>query len=156
MERADVVVIGAGIAGMSAASEIAQFASVTVLEAESQPAYHSTGRSAALYIEPYDNDVVWALTVASGPFFKEPPAGFADAPLMKLRRGLMIADAAHAGAIDRYLERWGERCPGLEEVSLEAALAMVPYIDTAYVVRTLEDPEIYDIDVHTLLQGFLG
>lgn len=156
MERADVIVIGAGIAGMSAAGEISKFATVLVLEAESQPAYHSTGRSAALFIEPYENDVVWALTVASGAFFKKPPAGFSDVPLLRLRRGLMIADEEHAGSIDRYIAHWGERCPGLHEVSLDEALAMVPVINTDRVVRTLEDPEIYDIDVHALLQGFLA
>ncbi|MEE8042895.1 MAG: FAD-dependent oxidoreductase, partial [Pseudomonadales bacterium] len=134
MERADVIVIGAGIAGMSAAGEISKFATVLVLEAESQPAYHSTGRSAALFIEPYENDVVWGLTVASGAFFKKPPAGFSDVPLLRLRRGLMIADEEHAGSIDRYIAHWGERCPGLHEVSLDEALAMVPVINTDRVV----------------------
>ena len=155
MEQFDVIVIGAGIAGMSAASEISKFDSVVVLEAESQPGYHSTGRSAALYIEPYENDVVWALTVASGAFFKAPPTGFTDVALLRLRRGLMIADQEHAGSIEHYIERWGVRCPGLHEVSLDEALAMVPLIDTDRVMRTLVDPEIYDIDVHALLQGFL-
>ncbi|MEE9254488.1 MAG: FAD-binding oxidoreductase, partial [Pseudomonadales bacterium] len=152
----DVIIIGAGIAGLSAAGEISKFANVIVLEAESQPAYHSTGRSAALFIEPYENDVVWALTVASGAFLKAPPEGFSDTALLRLRRGLMIADAQHAPSIDRYIERWGERCPGLHEVSLDEALAMVPLINTERVARTLEDPGIYDIDVHALLQGFLG
>lgn len=156
MEKADAIVIGAGIAGMSAASEISGFADVIVLEAESQPAYHSTGRSAALFIEPYENDVVWALTVASGTFFHAPPDGFSEAALLRLRRGVMIADREHARNIDLYIERWGERCPGLHEISLEEALGMVPVLDTEHVVRTLEDPRIYDIDVHALLQGFLG
>ena len=47
MERCDVLIVGAGIAGASAAYELAQSARVIVLERESQAGYHTTGRSAA-------------------------------------------------------------------------------------------------------------
>ena len=40
----DVIVIGAGIAGTSVAAELAADASVLLLEMESQPGYHTTGR----------------------------------------------------------------------------------------------------------------
>ena len=48
---ADVVVIGAGIAGASVAAALAQTQKVVVLERESFPGMHSTGRSAALFSE---------------------------------------------------------------------------------------------------------
>ena len=45
---ADVIVIGAGIAGASVACELASTRRVLLLERERQPGYHTTGRSAAL------------------------------------------------------------------------------------------------------------
>src|SRR5262249_40914491 len=51
--NADVVIIGGGIAGASVAYWLAPHARVVVLEREPQPGYHSTGRSAALFIETY-------------------------------------------------------------------------------------------------------
>ena len=49
----DIVVIGGGIAGISAAARLAPFARVSVLEAEPVPGHHSTGQSAAIFIRNY-------------------------------------------------------------------------------------------------------
>ena len=66
----DFIVIGAGIAGTSAAAFLSESASVTVLEAESRPGYHSTGRSAAIYIRNYGNATLRALNDASHGFLE--------------------------------------------------------------------------------------
>ena len=63
------MVVGAGIAGVSLASELARDNEVTVLEAELQPGYHSTGRSAAVFVIPFVNDVVHRLSLSSERFF---------------------------------------------------------------------------------------
>ena len=100
---ADVVVVGGGIAGVSAAAELAvEGADVVLIEAEGQLGHHTTGRSAALFSETYGNDVVRSLTVASRPFFEAPPAGF-DRPLLTPRGALWVAppgqeDVARADA----------------------------------------------------------
>ena len=49
----DFIVIGAGIAGASVASELAREHTVVLLEAEDAPGYHSTGRSAAMWVPEY-------------------------------------------------------------------------------------------------------
>jgi len=49
----DYVIIGGGIAGASLAWRLSAHASVAVLEREPQPGYHSTGRSAAMFMEAY-------------------------------------------------------------------------------------------------------
>ena len=64
----DIAIIGAGIAGASLAAELAQSARVLLIEAESQPGYHSTGRSAAFWTESYGGPAVQPLTTASGPW----------------------------------------------------------------------------------------
>ena len=50
---ADILVIGAAIAAASAAAHLAERARVVLREAEEQPGYHNTGRSAALFGETY-------------------------------------------------------------------------------------------------------
>ena len=67
------VVIGAGIAGASAAYELAKIGSTVILERESQPGYHTTGRSAAVFSEIYGNATIRGLTVGSRGFFASPP-----------------------------------------------------------------------------------
>ena len=78
--QADFLVIGAGIAGASVAYWLAPHGRVLVLERESQPGYHSTGRSAALFMESYGTAQVRALTLASRAFFESPPGAFANTP----------------------------------------------------------------------------
>ena len=52
MERYDFLIIGAGMAGASAAYCLAERGRVVVLEQEDAAGYHSTGRSAAMYMRP--------------------------------------------------------------------------------------------------------
>ena len=94
-QRCDFLVIGAGIAGASIAYRLSGQGQVLLLEMEEQPGYHSTGRSAALFAKSYDNRVIRALTKASGEFFRNPPAGFADHPLVLPRGVLMLAREDH-------------------------------------------------------------
>ena len=75
MLQADIIIVGAGIAGASIARELSESASVVLLERESQVGYHSTGRSAAAYIPSYEwgNSALRLLTACSYPLFEEPP-----------------------------------------------------------------------------------
>ena len=45
---ADIAVVGAGIAGAAAAYELASTHRVVLIERESHPGYHATGRSAEI------------------------------------------------------------------------------------------------------------
>jgi D-arginine dehydrogenase len=154
MARMKVVVIGGGMAGLSCAANLSQHCSVTVLEAETAIGYHSSGRSAASYIEPYVNETIFTLTNSSRAFFDDPPPGFADAPLVAPRADVMIASAAKSALIDAYLAKWGRLCPGLVEIEPREALEQVPILRPESVARAVADPNVLDIDVHGLLQGF--
>ncbi|KOQ21063.1 FAD-dependent oxidoreductase, partial [Achromobacter xylosoxidans] len=87
----DYAVIGAGIAGASVAYRLSASASVVVLEREAQPGYHSTGRSAAMFMETYGTAQIKALTRASRDFYEHPPQGFCEHPLLSPRGVLYIA-----------------------------------------------------------------
>jgi len=82
MIQADFIIIGGGIAGASTGYWLSPHGRVVVLERESHPAYHSAGRSAALYTAAYGTAQVRALTLASRAFFDHPPQGFCEHPLL--------------------------------------------------------------------------
>lgn len=150
MKTADVVVIGGGIAGASAAAEIAAAgAQVLLLEMESQPGYHATGRSAAMY-EPCEGvAVVRALTVASHGFFSSPPDGFADAPLLTPRGVLMLG---YEG--DETLVADAKR-NGFAEADAAFARAKLPLVKLDGATAILWDGQAQDIDVDALHGGRL-
>jgi D-arginine dehydrogenase len=152
----DVLVIGAGIAGASAAYELASGRRVALIEREEQPGYHTTGRSAALYTENYGNAVIRALTLASRPFFDRPPRGFSDHPLLTPRGTMLIAAEGQARACDAALAAAGNgKVASLSEITLDEAFRRVPALDPAYVRRALFEPAAMDMDVHAIHQGFL-
>lgn len=153
--RAEIVVVGAGIAGASIAAELATHRSVLLLERESQPGYHTTGRSAAIYVESYGNAVVRRLTTASRGFFENPPAGFADGALWSRRGNLHVADAK---ALDRLEEVWEAATRSSStpyRVSLAQALEMVPILRPEAVAGAFVEPDTMDLDVDRIHQGFL-
>lgn len=156
MERADFVVIGGGIAGASAAYELAAHGSVVLLEAEAMCGYHTTGRSAALFTEAYEKDFVRLLTVASREFLEEPPPGFADTPILSPLPTMMIGRADQQGRVDEEVEAARALVPSVQAVDAGAAVELCPILRSGYVAAALYEPDSRSIDVHALHQGFLG
>src|SRR5215467_14486294 len=103
MVRAEVIIIGGGIAGASLAAELASHARVVLVEAESQPGYHTTGRSAAFWAETYGGEAIQPLTSASGEWLRRPPEGYAAEGYLSDRGAMMIANGAGRSALDGLL-----------------------------------------------------
>lgn len=156
MTPPSVVVIGGGIAGVGAAYALAQAGSqVTLLEAESTLAYHSTGRSAALYFENYGAAANRALTTASRRFFDEPPSGLVDHPLLERRGAMWIGKAEQESSLRTHLtESETSRQPGRWLGPLQAC-ALVPVLRPDYLVGAVLEPEALDLDVAGLHQAFV-
>lgn len=141
-----LAVVGGGIAGLSCAAEAAADFEVTVLEAEMQPGYHSSGRSAAVYIEAFMNEVVHALSLESVDHHRRHGA--------KPVGDVTIADEAHAGELDAFLETWRPLCPDLREIPAAEVLRQVPILRPERVHRAVIDPNALSLDAHGLLDGF--
>jgi len=151
--QADFLIIGAGIAGASIGYWLAPHGRVVLLERESQPGYHSTGRSAAMFMETYGTRQVRALTRASRAFFEAPPAGFAEYPILTPRGTLTLAAPGQEHLLDEALgARYGAEVRILDGA---AAAAMVPVLRREQVAQALYEPAGMDIDVHGLHQGYL-
>jgi D-arginine dehydrogenase len=141
-----LAIIGGGIAGLSCGAQAAGDFEVTVLEAEMQPGYHSSGRSAAVYIEAFMNEVIHALSLDSVAHHRANGA--------KPVGDVTIADEAHARELDAFLDEWRPLCPDLREVPAADVLAQVPILRPERVHRACIDPNALSLDAHGLLDGY--
>jgi D-arginine dehydrogenase len=155
MQTFDVAIIGGGIAGLSLAYFLSPHRSVVVLERETALGYHSTGRSAAEFVLRYNASEICQLATIAKDFFDGPPEGFSDIPLLKQRGGVMIASAEKASRLEEVFLTELAFTPGLEPLDEEEILARVPILKPGYAAAAFYDPNFWDIEVESLLQGYV-
>jgi D-arginine dehydrogenase len=152
----DLIVVGAGMAGAAAAAHLAAGRRVVLLERESQPGYHSTGRSAALFTETYGNRAIRVLTGAGREFYLGGvEEGFVDHPILTPRGALMFAMPGQESELDATWEDLSALDPRVRRLDAAEARAMVPVLRPDHVVGAVYEPDAMDIDVHELHQGYL-
>jgi len=151
----DFIIVGAGMAGASIAYELAHDARVCLIERETQPGYHATGRSAALFAPSYGGREVRALTRASRRFFNQPSAGFVEGPLLTNRGVLYIARTEQLDALDVMISDVHGSNGMIDRLDAARALKAVPLLRSSYVAGAASDRDAMDIDVDALHQGFL-
>ncbi len=153
MSHYDVIVIGGGIAGVSIGYELSKDRSVGLLEMESTLAFHTTGRSAATFLETYGGPEIRALTTGSRAFLENPP-DFFEAQLMtprpllqfsKAGRGKVIADL-HADVLPLV--------PDAKLLSPDEVAEVFPIVKPGYVDNGMYEPGAMELDVHALHQGY--
>lgn len=154
-ERFDVIVIGGGIAGTSAAAELAADRRVLLLEREGQPGYHTTGRSAALLTPFYGNATVRMLNLAGARWYRAPPPEFADTPLVAPRGELYIGRDGDRDLVDEEVEKAKAAGAPAERLHGDAIQAMVPALRPEWSAHGWYDASAADMDVAAILQGFL-
>lgn len=155
MEQADIIVIGAGMAGASAAYTLSEGASVLLLEREDQPGYHTTGRSAAVFAPAYGNRPIRQLTAASRAFYDDRAGGLSDMPVLLPRGELLIARSDQLPALDQAEADLGQELDRLERLDEEAVIARLPALRPGYAAAGLADSSAMDMDVAAIHQGFL-
>jgi D-arginine dehydrogenase len=153
--NSDFLVIGSGMAAASLGYFLAPHGRVTLLEREAQPGYHSTGRSAALFLASYGTPQVRALTLASRAFLDAPPEGFADVPILSPRGALFAATPEQAELLDEHCALLAGMSPQSRRLSRDETLALVPVLRPERLLGGALEPDASDIDVHALHQGYL-
>lgn len=153
--NSDFLIIGGGIAGASIGYWLAAQGSVNLLEREPQPGYHTTGRSAALFMASYGTPQVRALTLASRSFLDQPPPGFAESPILCPRGAMMVATIEQAGLLEDTWRIFESTSPLAQRLNRQQTLAMVPVLRAEHVLGAAHEPDASDIDVHALHQGYL-
>lgn len=148
----DYLVIGAGISGASVASELTSFGSVAILEAESVPGYHSTGRSAALFTPNYGPELVRKISRLSHSFLSSPPDDFAQVQLLSPRGMMSVAMNQPSECLNSLVAGSNGE---IELVDKDYALSLAPFLDPDKVTGGAYEKAVDDIDVDALHQGFL-
>ena len=155
MSQADFIIIGGGIAGASTGFWLSPHGKVIVLERESHPAYHSTGRSAARFTAAYGTPQVRALTQASRAFFDHPPAGFCEHPLLTPRGEMTVDFTGDAAELNNQYLSAKATVPEMQLLSADEACARLPILRREKVHGAIYDPSASDIDTDALHQGYL-
>ncbi|PWK76925.1 FAD-binding oxidoreductase [Aminobacter sp. AP02] len=152
MDYHDVIVIGGGVAGASAAAEIAAHAKVLVLEAEDQPGYHSTGRSAAFFTTTYGNSASQALGRISEPFFRNPPEEFSESPLLHPRDQIVVANGDGLGRLEAMQQGIAS---DVTPISVSDAIGRVPVLNADEVAGAFLDRTGGELDAGAILGGYI-
>lgn len=140
----DIVVIGGGVAGLSAAAALSPDATVTVLEQEAHLGYHASGRSAALFEENYGLPSTVALNRASKPHHFEANGGY-----LSPRGFLIVGQADEREAFEQDAEALGA-----DHISSEKACALVPILKPDAVAYAAYHEAAYDFDTDRMLMDF--
>ncbi len=147
--------VGGGIAGVSAAYELATNADVVLLEREEQLAQHTTGRSAAAYLETYGNATVRRLTIASREFFTNPSTEPEASDLLTPRGMLWIGPTDRTALLESIAAAGAELVPSVRLISSDEALALCPVLRPEHAAVAVIEPDARDIDVAALHQAYV-
>jgi D-arginine dehydrogenase len=151
----DFVVIGGGIAGVAAAAHLAPHGSVTVLEMEATLAYHTTGRSAALFTVNYGGEASRPLARASQGFLETPPEGSTDASLLTGRGAVWVADRHQMEHLEEIAHQGHVSGAGSALIGPAEVMALVPMMNPDQLAGGLWEPSACDLDVAALHQAFV-
>ena len=152
----DVIVVGAGIAGASAAAELSATKRVVLIERETLPAQHASGRSASVLSETSGHPAVCALARLSRPFFESPPPGFADHSLLRPRGLVWVGEETDTALLDELAARAVRVAPGSRRLSPSDVHALLPsFAERAIAGGGVHEPEAMAIDAAAVIDGCL-
>lgn len=138
----DFLIIGGGIAGTSAGARLAQFGTVTLLEAETALGYHASGRSAALYEPNYGPAAIRALSHASADEF--------HASGLRTPRGMLfVGKAGDEDTLARHIAEFE-----LEPLSPAEAARLLPVLDPDRVTCAGHHEAAWDVDTDLMIQRY--
>ena len=154
-QSTEFLIIGGGIAAASTAYWLSRYGQVLLLEQESQPGYHSTGRSAALFMESYGTPQVRALTMASRAFLQAPPDGFSDYPLLTPRGAMMVAEHGQDDMLRSHWDVMRQVTQKGRLLNSQEACDYFPVLRAEKILGGIYEPDASDMDVHSIHQGYL-
>ncbi|MEI7497522.1 MAG: FAD-dependent oxidoreductase, partial [Betaproteobacteria bacterium] len=154
-QSTEFLIIGGGIAAASTAYWLSRYGQVLLLEQESQPGFHSTGRSAALFMESYGTPQVRALTMASRAFLQAPPDGFSDYPLLTPRGAMMVAEHGQDDMLRSHWDVMRQVTQKGRLLNMQEACDYFPVLRAEKILGGIYEPDASDMDVHSIHQGYL-
>lgn len=155
MADADFLIIGGGVAGLSAAARLVRHGKAVVLEAEDALGYHSSGRSVSFSHYGIGNAAVRGLTAWSRSFFEEPPAGFCATPLCRTVPTLYFATEDSRPALDALEAEMARFTGQARRIGPAEIASLCPALRTGPggAVAAILDPTGLKLDADALLQS---
>jgi D-arginine dehydrogenase len=153
--KTDFIVIGAGMAGASAAHELAKLGTVALLEREERAGYHTTGRSAAMLMGGYGEPEFMALTHLSEPFLRAPPPEFTDTPLLRKRGCLYVGASEEARLVAKLAAEMLDVKADITLVDADWIVDRVPIMRRDLLSAGVWEAAASEVDVHALHEGYL-
>ena len=148
----DFLIIGGGVAGLSAGARLARHGKVAVIEAESALGYHSSGRSATFSHYGIGYRIVRALTAHSRAFFLEAEGG----ALARRSPALFVATEEMRTALDSLNTDMAAFTGSLRPADKAEMLKLFPPLRTGgeAIVAGLLYPDGLRLDSDAMLQHF--
>jgi D-arginine dehydrogenase len=152
----DFLVIGGGIAGLSAAARLSAHGRVTVLEAEEALGFHSSGRSVSFSHYGIGNAAVRGMTAWSRAFFEDQPEGFCETRIAELSHSVYFATEEMLPKLASLQAEMARFSDDIRPVSPEELLAVCPVLRTGPggAVTGIYDPTALKLDADALLQSY--
>ena len=150
--RYEIIIIGAGIAGVAAGACLAQNAKVLILEMEDLPGYHATGRSAAFFTTTYGNELSRKIGRIVSPFFLSPPDELTNVALLHPRHSIFIAREDQVDKLNHVANQLGT---DVEPITGWEICRQVPILNPELIVAGLLDNTGGELDSDALLQGYI-
>ena len=147
MNRADFIVVGGGIAGLSAAAALARHGKAVVIEAEAALGYHASGRSATFSHYGIGNHAVRALTAWSRDRFE--PGVAVRAPALFIATEEMLETLA---SLEAAMARFSDRLERVGEARMQALFPPLRTGPGAALAGCL-DRDGLRLDADAMLQG---
>ena len=151
MNGADFLIIGGGVAGLSAGARLARHGRVVVLEGEEAIGYHASGRSATFSHYGIGNRVVRALTAHSRDFFLA-----AEGALCRRSAALFVATEEMRAALQTLGRDMGAFTDSVAEVDEAEMRRLFPplRLGSDAIVAGLLYPDGLRLDSEAMLQAF--
>ncbi|MBV9929689.1 MAG: FAD-binding oxidoreductase [Alphaproteobacteria bacterium] len=156
MNEADFLIVGGGVAGLSAAARLARHGRVVVLEGEEALGYHSSGRSVSFSHFGIGNAAVRGMTAWSRPFFETPPEGFSETPLARLMATVYAAAEEQVPKIEALAAEMARFTDKVERIGPDRIRELCPVARTGpgHAIAAIYDPTGLKIEAAALLQGY--
>ncbi|MGH7859974.1 MAG: FAD-dependent oxidoreductase, partial [Candidatus Binatia bacterium] len=157
-ENAPIVILGAGFAGAATAYHLAQrgVSNVLVIEAESRPGAHASGRNASLVFQLLKDLDEARLVIEGARFLANPPPGFSDRPLFRRCGSLLVASAKGAADLEEAAGDAAELGLPIRIFNASGAVARVPVLEGSPIEAALENTADGVVDIRRLLGGYLA